>query len=421
MLRGVGAAIALPWLNVMAEPTRLIASPMGPAAREIPQRIGFFYIPNGVIAEKWLPKNTGRDFDLPVSLEPLKNVKQDLALISGLDRTYVGGSDPHAQCGSCWMTSAPPWEHADGIGPTNRTLDQMIAAKQKGQTSFPSIEISCNSFTDNREPITFDSISWYGPGYSASSEKNPILLFQRLFGEPKGLKKSVLDTVVGQANSLQKRLGSEDRQKIQEYLESIRSIEQRIEIQKKNKVRLADFNLPEPDEVPADRGEYIRLMSDLMLMAFQTDSTRVASLMVGPERWAAPQMYPGVFDKPRDHHTMTHDHEFDDDVALIDRFHMEQFAYTIDKMRTMKEANGQSLLDSCLMVMGSGLSEGESHCYKDLPLILAGSRGLGIEPGQHIRYDDETPLANFWLMVGKKFGLEIDSFADSNGELVIPG
>ena len=184
-------------------------------------------------------------------------------------------------------------------------------------------------------------------------------------------------------------------------------------------VRLEDFQLDEPGEVPEDRGEYIRLMCDLMLMAFQTDSTRVASLMVGPERWAAPQLYPGVFDKPVDHHTMTHDHAFDDQVALIDKFHMAQFAYMIERMRETKEANGVSLLENCLLVCGSGLGDGAEHSYKELPLMLAGSKSIGIEKGQHVEFEDGTPLANFWLMLGNKFGLELNNFADSTQELKV--
>ena len=422
MLRGIGTAIALPWLNAMAEPARLIASPLAanPTVSAVPQRVAFAYIPNGVIGAEWFPQQTGRNFDLPPSLQPLANVKQDLTFISGLARTYASGSDPHAQCGSCWMTSSPPNEQLDGLSPTNRTLDQMIAATQKGKTPYASLELSCNSFTDNREPKTFDAISWYGPGYSARSEKNPVELFKRLFGKAEGMKKSVLDAVIGQANSLQQKLGMNDKRKVDEYLESIRSIEQRIEFQQNNKINLADWNFDEPTEVPADRGEYIRLMCDMMLMGFQTDSTRVASLMVGPERWASPQLYPGVFEKPVDHHTMTHDHAYDREVAMIDRFHMEQFAYLVDRMKQTKEANGQSLLENCLLVVGSGLGEGADHCYKDLPLMLAGSQGIGIDPGQHVRFEHNTPLANFWLMLGKKFGLDMDSFADSTGELVLP-
>ena len=224
MLRGLGTAIALPWLNAMAEPSRLIASPLASnlTPQTAPQRVAFAYIPNGVIGSDWFPQQTGRDFDLPTSLQPLANVKQDLTFISGLARTYAAGSDPHSQCGSCWMTSSPPTEQLDGLSPTNRTLDQMIAATQKGKTSYTSLELSCNSFTDNREPKTFDAISWYGPGYSARSEKNPVELFKRLFGKAEGMKKSVLDAVVGQATSLQQKLGTEDRRKVDEYLNSIR-------------------------------------------------------------------------------------------------------------------------------------------------------------------------------------------------------
>ena len=417
LLRGVSASIALPWLNALGNPGRPAAVSDGD--KPMPKRIAFGYIPNGVIGSKWFPETTGSAFELPESLKPLESVRDELVFMSGLSRTYASGSDPHSQCGSCWMTSSPPTEQLDGRTPTNRTLDQMIASKLAGPAPFPSLELSCNSFTDNREPKSFDSISWYAPGHDARSEKDPTIVFRRLFGEPQGLRKSVLDTVVEQANSLQRNLGKDDRNKVDEYLSSIRSIEKRIEIQRTKMVRLSDFNFPEPTEVPADRGKYIRLMMDLMLMAFQSDSTRVASLMVGPERWSAPQMYEGVFDKPVEHHTMTHDRSCDDQVALIDHFHMVQFAYMIEQMKEIKEANGESLLESSLLVVGSGLGDGAKHSLKDLPLLLVGSETIGIQKGQHQNFDADTPLANFWLRLGNQFGLEMESFADSTGELEI--
>ncbi len=417
ILRGVGTAIALPWLDAMANPTRLIASTTSDTvAKEIPKRVAFAYIPNGVIGSKWFPTQTGRGFELPSSLQPLTKLRDELTIISGLDRTYAAGSDPHAQCGSCWMTSAA---HVEGLNPISRTLDQILAASQQGKTTFPSIELSCNSFTDRREPKSFDAISWYGPGHEARSEKNPIQVFRRLFGHTTGVNQSVLDTISGQARSLKSQIGHHDKHRINEYLEAVRAIEQRVQFQAQDKIRLADWNLQEPDKVPSDRGEYIRLMGDLMLLAFQTDSTRVASLMIGPERWAAPQLYPGVFDKPVDHHTMTHDHAYDQQVAQIDRFHMEQFAYLIDKMKTTKEANGKTLLDNCLLVVGSGLGDGAEHSYKELPLLLAGSSSIGIEAGQHIRAEKDTPLANFWLFLANRMGLDLPNFADSTGELKI--
>ena len=141
--------------------------------------------------------------------------------------------------------------------------------------------------------------------------------------------------------------------------------------------------------------------------------------MVGPERWAAPQMYSGVFDRPVDHHTMTHDHSYDEQVAKIDKFHMVQFAYLIEQMKQIKEANGQSLIDNCLLVVGSGLGDGAEHSYKELPLMLAGSKNIGIEPNQHVRFEKGTPLANFWLTLGNRFGLKREKFADSTGELKV--
>jgi hypothetical protein len=231
LLQGIGASVLLPWLNVLGDSEAVGAG--STSETTAPKRIAFGYIPNGVIGSKWFPQKTGSTFELPESLKPLESVREELVLVSGLSRTYASGSDPHSQCGSCWMTSSPPTEQLDGRSPTNRTLDQMIASKLAGPAPFPSLELSCNSFTDSREPKSFDSISWYGPGHDARSEKDPTQVFRRLFGEPQGLRKSVLDAVLEQANSIQKGLGKADRNKVDEYLSSVRSIETRIEIQKK--------------------------------------------------------------------------------------------------------------------------------------------------------------------------------------------
>ena len=386
VLRGIGASIALPWLEAMSATaavgaTRAAASG-SVAGAAAPQRLAFMYIPNGVIGSKWFPEKTGKDFDLPPSLQPLANVKDDITVISGLNRTYLAG-EPHSQAGSCWLTSALPNKRADGVTAIDTTLDQVIAQRLAGSTAFPSLEVSCNTFVDNMEPKIFDAISWYGAGNDAKSTNDPHRLFKRLFGESQPLKQSVLDTVIGDANRINRTLGVEDRRKLDEYLTSIRAVENRMhrQVNSKSGIGKVDFRVPDP--VPVRRGEYIRLMGDLMVLAFQTDQTRIATMMVGPERWQTPQLYEGVFDKPISHHVLTHDPEYDDVVAKVDRFHVEQYAYLIDRLKTIREGEN-SLLDNCSFVRRSGLGNGARHSYEQLPLIIHCSGGGAFETGRHL-------------------------------------
>ena len=413
VLKGIGATIALPWLNAMSYAAG--AGMGGSATIAAPKRIAFCYIPNGVIGQHWFPTNKGNDFQLPQTLKPLEKLRDELVLVNGLDRSYVSGADPHSQCGSCWLTSSPPEQQQDGVTPIDTTLDQILAQRVGEATAFPSLEISCNTFTDNLEPKIFDAISWYGPGHDAQSETNPLALFRRLFGTAPTIKNSVLDTIMDEANDLQKAIGKEDRRKLDEYLYSIRAMEKQIARQTKEKDRIADLNLQTPDYVPVDRGEYIRLMGDMMVLAFQTDMTRISTFMVGPERWQSPQMYQGVFDDPVNHHEMTHDHKQDELVAKIDRFHVEQFAYLIEKMKSIPEGDG-NLLDNSLMVFGSGLGDGSAHSYKHLPTMVAGGKHT-LRGGRQLNLSDGTPLANLWLTIGRQMGMEMDQFADSNGAI----
>jgi len=331
VLRGIGASIALPWLEAMSTTASIgaVASKATSGALSPPKRLAFMYIPNGVIGSKWFPEAVGKDFDLPPSLQPLAEFKQDITVVSGLSRT-------------------------DLVTAIDTTLDQVIAKELSGATAFPSLEISCNTFADNNEPKIFDAISWYGPGYDAKSTNDPHRLFKRMFGESQPLKQSVLDTVIGDASRINRTLGVEDRRKLDEYLTSIRAVENRMSRQFESKSRLGKVDFKVPDPVPVRRQEYIRLMGDLMVLAFQTDQTRIATMMVGPERWQTPQLYEGVFDKPISHHVLTHDPKQDDVVAKVDRFHVQQYAYLIDRLKTIQEGE-KTLLDSCSFVLGSGL------------------------------------------------------------------
>jgi hypothetical protein len=292
----------------------------------------------------------------------------------------------------------------------------MIARTVGEATPFPSLELSCNSFVDNMEPKLFDAISWYGPGNDAKSQNNPANVFKRLFGEAATIKQSVLDTVISEANSLHRDLGMDDRRKLDEYLTSIRSVEKRIRKQVAAKTRVGKVEMDVPETIPSNRGEFIRLMGDLMILAFRTDQTRIATLMVGPERWQSPQMYDGVFDKPVSHHVLTHDTTMDDKVAKIDLFHVQQYAYLINQLKEHREGDG-TMLDHCSFVLGSGIGNGARHSYEQLPMIIAGTGGGQFETGRHLSCSAGTPLANLWLSLADSMGVQLDRFADSTEQL----
>lgn len=402
-LRAAGITLGLPFFESLAR-----ASAPQPA-----QRFAFIYTPNGYFQKAIMPEKIVSGFNplnLTPTLQPLAPVKDDITFITGLDRQFVPGTGVHAQAGSCWLTSSAPQETLDGGFPTNTTLDQLIARQVGSECALPSLELSTNDFADNKETRYFESISWYGPGYAANTEKNPRAVFQRLFGQGRGgASQSVLDTVLASAKDLEKRLGGEDREKLGEYLESVRATEQRIQRAEAAAKRLAKPPLPEPAGIPEKRGDYLRLMADLFVHAFQNELTRVATLLIDPERWDSPRMYHDVFDKPQNHHVITHTKgdEAKEKLAKIDLFHMQFYAHVVQRLKTT------NLLNSTTLVMGSGISDGDQHNYGDLQVLIAGG---GWKRG-HFHNEGKRPLSDLWLTMARQAGVKQERFADSTGVL----
>jgi hypothetical protein len=281
------------------------------------------------------------------------------------------------------------------------------------------LEFGCNPHQDNKESIYFDNISWYGTGHLAPSIRHPATMYRRLFSDQLSHRfNEVTDLVLEDARAMKKQLGRADQVKFEEYFESIRMIEQQMTRLESMRSTLALGDLTEPPEAYMPRGAFIRLMGDLMVVALQTGLTHVATFMVGPERWDTPTMFDGLFDKPRSHHGMSHDQTRQiDDLLKVDRFHMEQFAYLVQRMDQIKEHDGSSLLDHTLFTYGSGLGDGSTHQYNDLPIVVAGSGGGRMRTGLHVHLPEGTPLANLWLTQARAMGLKIDRFADSQGEI----
>ena len=450
-LRGIGGSVlGIPWFESLSKEK---------SQKKPNLRAAWFYVPIGVVRRGFfpneggaaIPKFTGArtevemnsrmkagtyPLELTPTLEPLKEVKDKVTLVTGLDRTFQEGTDVHAQCASCFLTSAAPYTIKQSPYPQSRTLDHLVAERLSKDTPFKTLEFSCNSHKDNKESIQFDNISWYGTEHVAPSMRDPRHVYNRLFGGS-GLRahRNITDLVLEDARSMKKDLGYSDKQKFNEYFESIRSIEVQMERLEEMKEQLSMAGLDEPADAHMPRGEYIRLMGDLMVTSLQVGLTNVATFMVGPERWDTPYMYESLFEKPKSHHQMSHNQgKFINDLLKVDHFHMQQFAYLIDKMDAIQESDGTTLLDNTIFTYGSGLGDGATHQYNALPIIVAGSGGGNLVTGKHINMATEVndgskqsgkyrqlyhglPLANLWLTQAKALGLNIDSFADSSGEI----
>ena len=440
-LKAHGAVLTLPLFHSLARAAD------AKATAKPSQKLAIIYIPNGIVRRCFFPGEENADLpgfidgfeadktknerrfkhkpgvyplELTQTMKPLAEHAGDITLITGLDRSYKNGQDVHAQGASCYLTSLSP-EQATAKGvrhPNGRTLDQVIGDVVGRSTAFSTLEVSCNGFTTPKEPIEFDNISWYGPNKMAPSIKDPKKLYDRLFMRD-GLGPhlaDVTDLMIADANSLSRKLGRDDKETLAQFMHMIRDIELRIRRLDKLLAN-ADIRIPKNEVLP--RGEYIRLQADLMLLAFQMGITNVCTFMIGPERWDATLMYEGVFDKPVQHHSMTHNQKGDGykEVQKIDLFHIRQYAYILSRMKEIKEADGTSLIDSSIVAYGAGLGDGATHQYYDLPMIVAGKAGGKMRQGRHLKCPSGTLNSNLWLTFARLMGLDIKQFADSTGEI----
>ena len=432
--------MALPFLHSV--PEVMAAAKKG---EKPDKKLVIMYIPNGIVRRCFFPgedmaelpafiggfnadktKNQKREqnkpgiypLELTSTMQPLKDHTKDVTLITGLDRTFKNGQDVHAQGASCYLPSLSPVQAAEqGIKhPNGRSLDQVIGDKVGHKTVLNTLEIGCNGFRAPKEPIEFDNISWYGPGKIAPSIRNPRKLYDRLFSKDsfRAHVADISDLVLADAKSLSRKLSSEDRATMDEFMTMVRDVEVRMA---KLEKLLTNANIKVPKTEVLPRGEYIRLQADLMLLAFQMGITNISTFMIGPERWDATLMYEGVFDKPVQHHNMTHNQKGKGylEVQKIDIFHMQQYAYVIKRMKEIKESDGSTMLDNSLVTYGAALGDGATHQYYDLPMIVAG-RGQGqIKQGRFIQAKSGTLNSNLWLTLANLMGLEIKSYADSHG------
>jgi hypothetical protein len=431
LLRGAGAAIALPLFDAML-PRALAAGPgLGP------QRLAFLYVPNGMHMPNWTPTKEGSSFDTPATLEPVKHLQDRINVLSNLAldgaRAHGDGGGDHARSAAAFLTGAHP-RKTDGADINNGvSIDQVIAGHIGTDTRFASLELGIEGSSqagncDSGYSCAYSSnLAWRSPTSPLAKEMNPTAVFDRLFasGESeadkktsalrKSRRKSVLDFALQDAKKLHGELGAADRRKLDEYLYAVRDIESNLVYSEKLQVGENGIpNYQRPAGVPRELDEHCKLMLDMMALAFRTDSTRVMTFMFANE--GNNRGYPEL-GAPEGHHDLSHHGKSPDKqakIAKINLFYTQKLAYFLDLLASIPEADG-TVLDNSFVLYGSGISDGDRHNHDDLPILMAGSGGGRIKTGRHIVMKRETPLCNLYTWLMKQFRVPGDSFGDSNG------
>jgi uncharacterized protein DUF1552 len=430
VIKGVGCAMGLPLLEAML-PSRGFA-----ASEKPPVRMAFISFPNGAIMDAWRPAGEDESFEFGPTMQPLAEIKSHVTVLTGLAQengfAKGDGAGDHARSSASLLTGAHPVKTSGANIRVGQSVDQAAAERIGHLTKLPSLEIgiergrdagSCDS---GYSCAYSNSISWKNATTPMAKEINPRLVFDRLFGNSLAgnsqsrrsrVRQSVLDLVSEQAADLKSQLGQTDRQKIDQYFTSVREIEQRIS--RAGQSRQQEIKPPEfavPEGLPDDVQEHIRLMYDLMALAFQTDATRIITFMSANEGSNRPYRMVGV---NSGHHELSHhrnDSEKVEQLKKIDLFLVGEFARFLKNLRETPEGSG-TLLDNCMIMYGSGLSDGNRHRHDDLPIILAGRGGGTIETGRHMVINEGAPLNNLFLSMLDRMGAGAASLGDSTGRL----
>ena len=434
VLRGMGLSVSLPFLDAMVP--AMAAPRLGTAQPAV--RMGFIYVPNGIMDLKgeWTPKGEGSDFGFSEIGEGLSPHRGHITFLSGLaqlnGRPGGDGAGDHARAGATFLTGARPVK-TEGLGIRAGVSADQIAARELGKfTQFASLETGIEEASvaggcDSGYSCAYtNTISWRSPTTPNPVEDNPRRLFERLFGDGDSTdsavrlsklreQRTILDFVREDLSRLRSDLGAEDRRKLDEYVESIRDLERRIEkAQAQSGKQLP--TLDRPGGVPDNFTDHAKLMIDLQVLAFQADLTRVTTFMMGREgTWRS---YPGI-GVPDAHHAMTH-HSYDPEkiekVIRINKHHVSMFGYMLDKMHSIADGEG-TLLDHSMLVYGSSIADGNQHTHHDLPIVLAGGGAGRIKGGRHMRFPRETPMNNLLLSLLDLAGVPTPELGDSTGKL----
>ena len=434
VLKGLGAVMALPWLEAMGVQTGWAAGNT-PAKNAAPNRMAFLYVPNGVNMDGWRVGAEGAlPSKLPPILAPLNGVRDDFSILTGLAvdkaRPHGDGGGDHARAMAAYLTGAQP-RKTDGANiRAGMSADQLAASRIGDRTRLASLEIGTEASKlaggcDSGYSCIYDSnLAWRSATQPMPKEVNPKLIFERLFGAGSDLerqrrdaaRKSVLDAVREDFRELNSRLGAADQRKLDEYFTSVREMELRIAKSGNEGQKPLPVGALPPKGIPESYAEHLRLLADLIVLAFQTDTTRVATFVLANEGSNRSYPFIGVRDG---HHSISHHGH--DPVKLakiqdINVFHSTQLAYLLERLKSVKEGDG-NLLDHSMIVYGSGNGDGDRHNHDDLPILLAG-KGCGtIKQGRHVVYSKETPLNNLWVSMLNRMDIRDVQLGDSTGEL----
>ena len=425
-LRGVGTAIALPFLDAM---TPAMAASSAPTK----VRMAFVYVPNGIMMHDWNPDYEGQLGVLPRILKSMEPFRNDMLLLGNLThntgRALLDGAGDHGRCCGSYLTGVQVKKSTSDIH-ASVSMDQIVAREVGGQTRFPSLELGLE---DARQSGDCDSgyscaytnnLAWRSETQPLPPILDPRALFERLFGNGEVLtpearerqalyRRSILDFVTSDTKKLETSLGPTDRRKLDEYLSSIREVERQIERAEKDNQQI-DPHMAKPYGVPADFAEHFKLMTDMTTIAFQADLTRVVTFLVTHEGTSRAYREIDISDG---HHPLTHHRNqapLMEKVSQINEYHMKQFALWIGRLKQVQEG-GRSLLDNCMIVYGAGLSDGNRHLHEDLPTMIVGRAGNYIKSGRRVVYRKETPMCNLHLAMMERMGVHMEHFGDSTG------
>jgi hypothetical protein len=431
LLRGAGVSLGLPWLEAMMPSTARAQS----QAVKNPVRMAVLYMPNGVNTAHWYPKGVGRDFQLSPTLEPLAGLNDQILVLSNLWNAGAKGGDGH-YCKESAILTCATIKKTPGVDIGNGTsMDQLAAQKLGEHTPIASLELGIAPVAVGVDlavgytRIYGSHISWSNANTPLARELNPRGVYERLFragsaqaGDAAKLDTLLLDRVLGDAKRLRAEVGAADGARLDEYLSVMRSIEQRVQrasgTEKRDWKPRTQLKLEAaPTDQPASHEEHCRLMLDMIATAFQSDTTRISTFMFGNAvSNVSFRFLEGV---SLGHHDTSHHGKTEDKLRqyqLVNRWHIAQYAYLLRKLKSMKEGDS-TVLDNSMILFGSALSDGDSHNPHKLPLILGGRGGGRIDSGQHLKYTDDTPLANLYVSMLDAFGAPVERFADSTGPL----